>query len=145
MRSRYTSSVDPHNPIVQLCVQGMACERELRFHDALRLFEQAWAQSSDDFEFCIAAHYVARHQNSALDSLRWNQEALARADSAHDARVREFYPSLYLNLGKNHEDLGNPTEARRFYAQAASTLDALSPEPYRDVLLDAVARALRRT
>jgi hypothetical protein len=51
--------------------------------------------------------------------LRWNQEALTRAEAANDEHVRAFYPSLYVNLGKAHELLGHREEAERFYQLAA--------------------------
>jgi hypothetical protein len=57
--------MDPNNPVVRLCAAGMAAEGEGRPADAKALFEQAWAESRDDFEACIAAHYVARHQATA--------------------------------------------------------------------------------
>jgi len=47
--------VDPNNPVVKLCAAGMAAEGEGRRDDARVSFEQAWAQSRDDFEACIAA------------------------------------------------------------------------------------------
>ncbi len=51
--------------------------------------------------------------------LRWNQEALARADAVGDERVHNFYPSLYVNMGRSYEVLGNWAEARRYYKLAA--------------------------
>jgi len=44
---------------------------------------------------------------------------LERAFAVKDERVKEFYPSLYLNLGKSHENLGNQLEAQRYYTLAA--------------------------
>jgi hypothetical protein len=42
-----------------------------------------------------------------------------------DDRVRGFYPSLYLNLGRSHEVLGHPAEASRYYELAAEGLDVV--------------------
>jgi hypothetical protein len=61
---------DPANRVVALCAEGMAREGEPGV--ALRLFEEAWAARTDDFEAAIAAHYVARHQPTAEEALRWN-------------------------------------------------------------------------
>src|SRR5215467_11516529 len=105
--------MDPDNPIVRLCVQGMECESGGRLAEASRLFTRAWIESADDFERCIAAHYVARHQKEPGDALIWNQRSLDYANAVCDDRVSEFYPSLYLNLGKAHEDLGSSEDARR--------------------------------
>jgi hypothetical protein len=44
---------------------------------------------------------------------------LARAEAVGDERVWDFYPSLYVNLGRAHENLGNLAEARRYYQLAA--------------------------
>ena len=64
--------MDPNNPVVKLCVQGMVCEGQGLFDEASRLFLSAWEQCGNDFERCIAAHYVARHQKDPLETLRWN-------------------------------------------------------------------------
>ena len=137
-------SMDPNNPIVRLCVRGMECEGRGQFEDASRLFLEAWSQSTTDFERCIAAHYVARHQADPLDALKWNQLALDHATAVSDDRVREFYPSLYLNLGKAHEDLGHPRDARRFYELSAGVLDTLPEGRYGSIVREAVERALLR-
>ena len=136
--------MDPNNPVVRLCVQGMECEGQGLFEDASRLFQNAWSQSTTDFERCIAAHYVARHQKEPLDKLIWNQVSLDHAKAAGDGRVREFYPSLYLNMGQVHEDLGNRKDAKRFYEMSASVLDSLPDGRYGSIVRDAVQRALRR-
>ena len=117
--------MDPNNPIVKLCVAGMRAEGENRFEEARQLFTQAWETSTDDFEACIAAHYLARHQENPQDTLRWNQEALARAEAVGDERVRDFFPSLYLNLGHAHEALGEMNEAARFYELASQGMGQL--------------------
>jgi len=98
--SVYHQDMDPNNSVVRLCVQGMECEGRGRFEDAAQLFLSAWNESTDDFERCIAAHYVARHRKNPVDTLMWNQRSLDLADAVADDRVREFYPSLYLNMGR---------------------------------------------
>ena len=103
----------------------MRAEGENRFEEARLLFTQAWESSTDDFEACIAAHFLARHQENPQDTLRWNQEALARAEAVGDDRVSDFYPSLYLNLGHAHETLGDMEEAARFYGLASQGMDRL--------------------
>ena len=82
--------MDPNNPVVQLCAAGMQAESEGRSADAKALFEQAWSESRDDFEACIAAHYVARHQPTPDDELDWNRKALERAELVGDDRVAEL-------------------------------------------------------
>ena len=130
--------MDPDNPVVRLCVEGMQAE-------ARSLFLQAWTARQDDFDACIAAHYVAGQQEQPEGALRWNQVALDRADAVGDDRLRSFYPSLYLNPGWAHEQLGNRLEAERCYEQAASRLDRLQAGPYRDVVQTGIATGLERT
>ncbi len=112
--------IDPDNPVIRLCLAGSQAEFEHRLDDAQRLYQQAWAIAADDYEACIAAHYVARHQTTPQDTLRWNQIALERAAAAEADRVGEFYPSLYVNLGRSHEILGHHAEAQRCYDRAAA-------------------------
>lgn len=136
--------MDPNNPVVKLCAEGMAAEAEGRFDDARTLFTSAWEKADDDYHRSIAAHYVARHQSSPEETLRWNLEALHRADAVGDERVEGFYPSLLLNMGYSHEQLEQWKEARDYYQRAAERLDILSDTPYGMTVRDGVARGLER-
>ncbi len=136
--------MDPNNPVVKLCAQGMEEESKGNDKRAAELFEQAWKQGSNDFELCIAAHYVARHQANAELALHWNQEAINCAHRVGDGSVTEFIPSLYLNLGKSYEDLGNIDEARCNYEWAAAKLPCIPIGAYRDIIEDGIRRALQR-
>lgn len=111
--------MDLDNPVIKLCAEGTWAEFEGRIEEARALYMQAWEASTDDYEACVAAHYVARHQGRPEDTLHWNRESLARAEAVGDDRVRSFYPSLYLNMGHSYEVLGNRAEASRYYALAA--------------------------
>jgi tetratricopeptide (TPR) repeat protein len=111
--------MDIQNPVIQLCIEGNRAEFEGRIDEARSLFWQAWKTSRDDFDACIAAHYVARHQQSPQETLRWNREALNRADAVGDERVQSFYPSLYVNLGRSYELLDRREEAERYFKLAA--------------------------
>ena len=97
---------------------GNRAELAGRIVDARHLFWQAWQAAGDDYDACIAAHYVARHQDCAEKTLGWNLEALTRAQAVDDERVQPFYPSLFVNLGHAYELLGQQTEARRYYQTA---------------------------
>jgi hypothetical protein len=105
---------------IRLCIQGTQAEYQNRPEEAKALYEQAWERAADDVERCIAAHYVARFQETPEARLQWNQEALDRANAVNDEQVKDFYPSLYLNMGKSFEALGNQEEAKRYYELAAS-------------------------
>lgn len=111
--------MDLNSPVVQLCVEGTRLEFAGKLKDARALYWQAWNTAQDDFEACIAAHYVARFQENPEDILFWNQEALNRANAVKHDLVKDFYPSLYLNMGYSHERMGNSSEAQRYYDLAA--------------------------
>ncbi|MBX3012566.1 MAG: hypothetical protein KF832_13710 [Caldilineaceae bacterium] len=135
--------MDPENPIVKLCVKGMQAEGEGRLADAQQLFQQAWKASQAAWEACIAAHFLARHQPPAT-MLHWNQVALQRAEASNDDQIRSFYPSLYLNLGWSHEQLGALAEAGHYYALAAARLAELPADPYGEVVRKGVAAGQAR-
>ncbi|GAA4632524.1 hypothetical protein GCM10023196_066260 [Actinoallomurus vinaceus] len=137
--------MDPENPVVRLCAEGMRAEADGRTADARDLFEKAWETATDDYEACVAAHYVARHQPSPEDTLRWNHECLLRADRVGDERVRGFYPSLHINLGKAYRDLGDLTKAREHFLLAAACVDDAPQSQYGDWNRFAIAEGLRTT
>jgi hypothetical protein len=121
--------MDLANPVIRLCAEGTRAEFEGRKDNARRLYREAWAACKDDYEACVAAHYLARFQDTPEDTLRWNQEALDRAERVNADRVKSFYPSLYVNLGRSHELLGNEREARRYYQLAAELGLTHQPDP----------------
>ena len=111
--------MDLDNPVIRLCTEGARAEFEGRADAARAFYEQAWTAARDDYEACVAAHYVARFQTTPQAALEWNQEALTRANAVGDERVRDFFPSLYVNLGRAHEQLGHDAEASQYYQLAA--------------------------
>ena len=137
--------MDPRNPIIQLCVQGVEAESAARFAEARTYFEQAWKASTDDVEACIAAHYIARNQTDLEQALWWNQIALARADRVRDDRVRSFYASLHLNLGMAHEKLGQIGIAHHHFLKASATLQDIDDSEHRVLVEYCVTRGLKRT
>ncbi|MFG2981987.1 hypothetical protein ACGFYQ_12140 [Streptomyces sp. NPDC048258] len=137
--------MNPDQNVVQLCTQGMAAETEGRNAEAMGLFRQAWDTAGDDYEACVAAHYLARHQPTPEATLRWNLTCLELADRVGDERVRGFYPSLHGTIGRAHLGLGRPAEARPHFEAAADRLADVPPGPYADWLRLCVARGLRAT
>ena len=111
--------MDTENPVVKLCVAGSSAEFSGKIDEAKALYQQAWETATDDYEACVAAHYMARHRSPA-EAFHWNQIALERADRVPDARVQPFYGSLYVNMGHSHEQLGNLAAAEHYYALAAT-------------------------
>ena len=106
--------------VICLCIEGTRAEFEKRLDDARALYWQAWEAARDDYEACVAAHYVARFQDNSEEKLRWNQLALNHANAIQDDSVKAFYPSLYLNMGQSYELLGDQVEAQRYYDLAES-------------------------
>lgn len=137
--------MDTENPVVQLCIQGMQAEGEGRPADARDLFQRAWEARTSAYEACIAAHYLARHQATPEDTRHWNQVALDQADASGDERVRPFYASLHLNLGRCAEEAGDLAGARAHYQRAAEALPYVTEGPYRDLVARGVHAALERT
>jgi len=111
--------MDLTNPVITLCMEGIRAEFEHRIDDARRHYQQAWEARTDDYDACIAAHYVARFQKTLEGSLTWNHLALEHAYAVRDERVRDFFPSLYLSLGHSYKLLGGKVQAQRYYRLAA--------------------------
>ena len=76
----------------------MNLEGEGKPEEAYKMFQQAWNEATDDFEKFTSAHYVARHQKSVADKLRWDEIALSLALKIEDENMKANYPSLILML-----------------------------------------------
>jgi hypothetical protein len=61
-----------------------------------------------------------------------------------DGGVNGFYPLLYLNMGKAHEDLGHREQAKRYHEIAAGKTSVLPEGRYGDIVRDGIQRGLRR-
>ena len=112
--------MDSNNPVIKLCIAGTQAEFRKDMPAACEYYLQAWQAANNDYEACVAAHYVARCQDNPQDVLAWNRKALEHAMKVNDDRVNEFFPSLYLNLGKSLQETGNPDEARKYFSLAAA-------------------------
>jgi len=111
--------MDLENPVIRLCVKGTQAEFDGKKDNACELYHQAWEAATDDYEACIAAHYMARCQKTPEEILRWNQEALERANRVKNGSIKDFYPSLYLNMGSSYELIGNQAGAKKYFDLAA--------------------------
>jgi len=136
---------DPNNKVVKLCAEGMQAEAEGKKEEAHSLFQQAWDIASDDFEAFTAAHYLARNQKDLNDVLKWNLEALNRANKIKDDDVGTHFPSLHLNIGKSYENLGDIKSANENYAMAADCSSFLPSGKYSDMIRMGIAGGLTRT
>src|SRR5882672_572744 len=117
---------NPHNNVIKLCLQGMAMEEKGNPEEASRLFLQAWGESTNDFEKFTAAYYVARHQKKVSDQLKWLETALHSALNVNDDAVKGAFPSLYSNIAKCYEELGDLDNAKKNNELSISFKDKLS-------------------
>ncbi|MDG4810061.1 hypothetical protein O7634_25190 [Micromonospora sp. WMMD1120] len=105
-----------------------------------------WAEigpTGDALHRCTLAHHVADLQDSAEAELLWDERALAavtdltddRAREHHHAlRVRDFLPSLHLNLADVHRRLGHTTAAHAHLDTARGLVGHLPADGYGDLV-----------
>ncbi|GAB3272932.1 hypothetical protein GCM10027347_44930 [Larkinella harenae] len=136
---------DPENNIVQLCGAGMEREGEGKPDEAFQLVQRAWREATNDVERCIAAHYMARHQSTVIDKLAWDEIALRSAINVQEQDMLAVYPSLYLNIGKCHEDLKDFDAARNNYQLAQLYADELPDDGYGKMIRSGIRSGLERT
>jgi tetratricopeptide (TPR) repeat protein len=136
--------VDPNNNVVKLCTQGMSLEGQGKVEEASKLFIKAWDEATNDFEKFTAAHYVARHQKSVADKLKWDETALELALKIDNKSVKESFPSLYLNIAKCYEDLNNFDNAKINYQLALSFANLLSDNGYGNMIKGGITKGIER-
>ena len=119
-------------------------ERDGEPEEARRLFQQAWVARRNDYDAAIAAHYLARHQPTPHETLRWNSLAVTHAERVVDGRTTELFPSLYLNLASSLTALGRLDEAREIIGRAKERLEGLRADGYRDFLAIGINRLQAR-
>lgn len=101
----------------------MGAEDKGQPEEAGRLFLQAWNESTNDFERFTAAYYVARHQDTVRDKLKWLETSLRFALNINDESVRAAFASLYSNIAKCYDELGDRDNAGKNRAFANSFTD----------------------
>jgi len=135
---------DPENSINKLCAKGMQLESEGKPEEASKLFYQAWDEANNEKEKFTAAHYIARHQNTIEDKLKWDLIALSFAKQVDSPDIKSVYPSLYLNIAKCFEDLEETSKALENYQQALNFSQYLSPDGYGKMILSGINKGLER-
>ncbi|PKN98499.1 MAG: hypothetical protein CVU42_11800 [Chloroflexi bacterium HGW-Chloroflexi-4] len=108
-----------NNPVIQLCIAGTQAEFQNQIPTAKKFYKQAWKIHTNDYEACIAAHYMARHQKDPKVEFIWNKKALGYSSTCQDEQVSAFLPSLNLNMGKSFEKLGDHEAAQHCYSKAS--------------------------
>lgn len=104
---------NPNNPVIKLCLQGMAMEEKGEPAEAGKIFLRAWNEATNDFEKFLAAYYVARQQQNVHDKLKWTETALQYVLKINDDAVTSALPSLYSNIAKCYADLGDDDNAQK--------------------------------
>ncbi|MEO8415760.1 MAG: rRNA adenine methyltransferase [Ginsengibacter sp.] len=135
---------DPNNNIVKLCAKGMEMEGKCQPEEASKLFLEAWEEATNNFEKFTAAHYVARHQKSPADKLKWDETSLQLALKINNDKVKGTFPSLYLNIAKCYEDLDDPGNAKRNYELALSFSSLLPDDGYGKMIKGGIMNGIAR-
>ncbi len=135
---------DPENNVNKLCARGMQAEGEGKPEDASKLFQQAWDEAANDREKFTAAHYVARHQKSVADKLKWDEAALNLALKIGDEDIKGAYPSLYLNIAKCYEDLNEFDKAHENYILALNFTTSLLDDGYGNMIRAGINKGIER-
>ena len=111
--------MDTNNPVIIHCIEGIWAELDDRPDDARIHYQRAWKASTNDYEACIAAHYLARAQDTPEASLQWHMRALELAYASPQENVHDFYPALHMSIGHAYKQLGGMVQAQRYYRLAA--------------------------
>lgn len=135
---------DPENRVVKLCAKGMEKEAQAKPGEASELFKQAWKVASDNAEKFTAAHYMARHQETIAKKLEWDLLALNLALEIEDEAIKGSYPSLYLNVAKGYEDLGENGKAKEHYKLALAFVEPLREDGYARFIKSGIKKGLKR-
>src|SRR5688572_9815042 len=118
----------PTNPVVKLCLQGLAREADGQPQPAVESFREAWEAAFDDHERFLAAYHLARMQNEAADRLQWFETALQLASRVDGCAVQSALPLLHAEIARCPEDLHQPEAAQRHGVLARSRGAAPSDE-----------------
>lgn len=105
---------NPHNPIIKLCMQGMAEEENGNLNEAGKIFLQAHNEATNDFEKYLSAFYLARNQVAVADKLKWFETALQFGSKVNSDSVTSALPSLYANIAKCYSELGDTSNAEKY-------------------------------
>ncbi|WP_218962163.1 hypothetical protein [Sphingobacterium sp. 1.A.4] len=122
----------------------MELEGQGKKNEALQLFQRAWNIATNDFEKFTSAHYVARHQENTEKKLQWDEAALNLALKINSDNIKVALPSLYLNVAKCYEDLGDFPNARTNYENAIYHANLLPDDGYGNMIKGGIRDGLSR-
>ena len=135
---------DNNNVVVKLCAEGMLLEGQGKDNEARDLFNKAWTLATNDFEKFTAAHYVARHQDSVEEKLKWDKQALTHALKLDSDDTSNVLPSLYLNIAKCYEDLNKPIQGQENYQTGLTFFKSDSDDGYSKMIKSGLKAGLAR-
>ena len=107
-----SAKFDPRNPIIQLCMKGMAMEESGDLDGAMDIFLKAWDQTSDDYERFIVAYHLGIRQENVDVKLVWMEKSLGFALKINDENVRAL-SNFILQIAKCYEELNDTENARK--------------------------------
>lgn len=105
---------DPNNPVIQLCMQGMALEEKGQPIQAVERFEKAWESSQNDYERFISAYHLALRQEKTDDKIEWLEKSLSFAQKIEGENVESAYPAVYSHLADLYEEKKDLEKAREY-------------------------------
>ncbi len=112
---------NPANPIVRLCIAGMAHADKGNPDAAGSLFMQAWEEADHDFEKYIAAYFIARQEKEPAQRLQWFETALAFGLKINDDDFPGALPALYQSIAETYSAMGLADKARQYHILAAES------------------------
>jgi len=133
---------DAENHVVKLCAKGIELEGEPE--KASYYYRKAWDAAMNNEERFIAAHYVARIQDTTFEKVKWDQIALNEALTIEKEYVKAAFPSLYLNLGKCYEDMTDFKMAMEYYEQGLTFSNYLNDDGYSKMIKAGLEAGLQR-
>lgn len=136
--------LDTDNTIVRLCVKGLDEEGKGNPLAAKAIYQQAWNTATNPTEAFTAAHYLARHQDSKEDILKWNIKALELALTVDSAAIKGVFASLYLNVAYAYEQLADKENAAQYYRLAAGAIPQLTDNGYGRMIQKGIEAGLER-
>jgi hypothetical protein len=132
------------NIVIKLCQKGKKLEDLNDKITARDMYMEAWNISSGYYEQCIAAHFVARLEESKESILEWNLKALELAAKVRKEKVDNFYPSLYFCVGLAYEKLQDYKNAKINFVYAREKVHTLSNDDYGKKLTINIEDSIKR-
>lgn len=102
----------PNNPVIQRCLQAMAADTKGQPEEARKILLQAWQEATNDFEKFVVAHLAGRHEQDLHEQLKWLDKALEAGKKADSVSVQTALPSLYRDMARCYDTLGDKDKAR---------------------------------